>query len=99
MAKLFVKDVSTIMDSTIVTGLLQEGNLKIGMKCKTADMRTLEIATLEVNHEPKQRGSVEESVNVGVKLLSNSFGAGVASMKTPEYEVLKSAKGTVLEFS
>ena len=98
MAKLLVKDVSTVMNSTIVTGLLQEGDLKIGMKAKTADMRTLQIATLEVKHEPKQKVAAGEVVSVGVKLLSNRFGAGIASMKTPEYEVLKSAKGTVLEF-
>jgi|GEM_PF-5143395 len=99
MANLQIKDVSTVMNSTIVTGFLREGELIVGMKAKVGD-RTLEIKTLEIKHEPKQKAVAGDVVNISVRFFSNIFGEGVASGKpNPEYELLKGMKKGILEFS
>lgn len=99
MAKLQIKDVSTVMNSTIVTGFLRDGELKVGMRAKVED-RTLEIKTIEVKHEPKEKAVAGDVVNISVRFFSNIFGEGVASGKAnPEYELLKGMKKAILEFS
>jgi translation elongation factor EF-1alpha len=99
MAKLQIKDVSTVMNSTIVTGFLRDGELKVGMRVKVDD-RTLEIKTIEVKHEPKEKAVAGDVVNISVRFFSNIFGEGVASGKpNPEYDLLKGMKKAILEFS
>jgi GTPase len=98
MANLQIKGVSTVMNSTIVTGFLREGELKIGMKAKVND-RTLEIKTLEVKHEARQKAVAGDVVSISVRFFSNIFGEGVASGKpNPEYEMLKGMEKEILEF-
>jgi translation elongation factor EF-1alpha len=99
MANLKVKEVSTMMGSTIVTGFVRSGELKVGMRAKLND-RTLEIKTLEAGHRPATIAKTGDAVSISVKLFSNVFGAGIASGKpNPEYELLKNMVGGTLEFN
>jgi GTPase len=99
MAQFQIKDVSTVMSSTIVTGFVRDGDLKAGMRAKVND-RTLEIKTIEIGHMPAAIAKKGDIASIGVRLFSNVFGEGVALGKpNPEFELLMEMKGTKLEFS